>query len=160
MSIILEGKNKLQNKLVGIEDIINNPKDILQTSADEIKKATKEAVKNQKSPDFPVGVNNSGKWQPFKYSNGFNPPNMNEIFKRKEVEINIKEKKYIYQHYGTKAHSILPKNAKVLRFKIGTKVIYSKFANQAGLPPRAFFGYNKKSVDNIFNKIFNMFDKV
>lgn len=153
MSISLEGLDSLLGKMDATKNILSNPKPILESAADNIENDTINAVNNQKSPDNPVGVKNSGSWQPFKHSNGFDPPQMDTRFFKNKVEVDIPKKKYIYQHYGTKASKITPKNAKVLRFKIGSKVVYSKFANSEGLPPRPFLGYNNKSIDKVFSII-------
>ena len=60
----------------------------------------------------------------------------------------------LYQHFGTKPYTIVPKNAKFLRF-MGPSgaLVFAKKVNHPGLPSRSFLGYNKSDIEGMLKLI-------
>lgn len=54
------------------------------------------------------------------------------------VEIGSNVEYAIYVHDGTKAHTIRPKRAKVLRFPSGGGIVYATVVNHPGTKPRPY----------------------
>ncbi len=66
----------------------------------------------------------------------------------------------IYQHYGTKPYTIVPKTASRLVF-MGPSgaLIFATKVNHPGLPSRSFLGYDKSDIESMLKLIIWHLDK-
>lgn len=61
----------------------------------------------------------------------------------------------IFVHEGTSPHTIRPRNAKVLRFKVGGKWVYAKQVRHKGTKANPFL---KRAFENSQRKVQNIFE--
>lgn len=59
-----------------------------------------------------------------------------------KVTISAWDRKAMMHHEGTRPHIIRPRNAKVLRFKVGGKVVYASLVRHPGTKPNRFLTDN------------------
>lgn len=62
----------------------------------------------------------------------------------------------IYVHEGTRAHEIRPKNAKVLAFKIGGRMVFTKKVNHPGTKPNRFMKRGLEKSRAKLNYVFQL----
>lgn len=67
------------------------------------------------------------------------------------VEVGTPFDYMLYQHGGTKPYTIVPRNAKFLRFMGPQGPIFTKRVDHPGLPARPFIGYGSREVKSMLN---------
>ena len=65
------------------------------------------------------------------------------------VEVGTPLQYMLYQHGGTNPYTIVPRNAKFLRFMGPGGPIFTKRVDHPGLPPRPFIGYGPREVKSM-----------